>query len=79
MALEAVERLEQQYPDDTLTLVARSKAAQLRCGWEAALLLADILAERNPGNPTAHYMRSEALLGLGRFDESLRRLIRRRG
>jgi DNA-binding winged helix-turn-helix (wHTH) protein len=71
LALEAVERLEQQYPDDTLTLVARSKAAQLRCGWGAVLLLADILAQRNPGNPTAHYMRSEALLGLGRFDECI--------
>lgn len=70
-SLEAAERLEQQYPEDTLTLLARSKAAQLRGEWAAALLLADMLVERNAGNPTAHYMRSEALLGLGRFDECI--------
>jgi DNA-binding winged helix-turn-helix (wHTH) protein len=70
-ALEAAERLEQQYPQDALTVLARSKAAQLRGEWAAALLLADMLVERNAGNPTAHYMRSEALLGSGRFDDCI--------
>jgi DNA-binding winged helix-turn-helix (wHTH) protein len=68
-AFEAVQRLEQLYPDDTLTVLARAKVAQLRGDWAAALLLADSLVTRNPANPTAYLKRSQALLGLGRFDE----------
>jgi tetratricopeptide (TPR) repeat protein len=70
-ALDAASRLEKLYPDETLTALSRSSAADIAHRWALRLSIADRLCGRDPANPTAHFARGAALLKLGRFDECL--------
>ena len=70
-ALDAVARLERAHPDDTLTWCARCFLSGMEGRAETALAIADKMVERAPANPTAHCLRANNLLRLGRFDDSI--------
>jgi tetratricopeptide (TPR) repeat protein len=69
--LDTAERLEELYPNDTLTALASSSAADVAQRWDLLLLIGDRLCESDPDSPTSHCERGLALLKLGRFDECL--------
>lgn len=69
--LDAAVRLEELYPNDTLTALASSSAADVGKRWDLLLSIGDRLCESDPDSPTSHCERGLALLKLGRFEECL--------
>jgi hypothetical protein len=61
--------LEELYPNDTLTALASSSAADVGQRWDLLHSIGDRLCETDPDSPTSHCERSLGLLKLGRFDE----------
>jgi DNA-binding winged helix-turn-helix (wHTH) protein/tetratricopeptide (TPR) repeat protein len=68
-ARSAAARLEQLYPDDTLTWIERCAVSGAEGRGETALVIAHRMCERDPANPTAHFLRASNLLRVGRFDD----------
>jgi DNA-binding winged helix-turn-helix (wHTH) protein/tetratricopeptide (TPR) repeat protein len=70
-AVDIATRLEQLYPNETLTALASGAAADIEGRWALRLSIADRLCDRDPAYCTAHFARGASLLKLGRFDESI--------
>jgi TolB-like protein len=77
-AVEIAARLEQLYPGETLTALASGAAAEIQGRWAQRLSIAERLCERDPGYPSAHFIRGASLLKLGRFDECLNAIAQAR-
>ena len=70
-ATEANAQLDQLGADDWFALIARANLMNVRREWENMLRVTDTLVERFPNDPSAHHLRSTALMYLGRFEESI--------
>ena len=68
---EALARLESLDPSGELTLQSRASLANMRGDWEGVLLVAGMLLEHYPNNPTSHHHRCSSLLRLGGFEEAI--------
>ena len=69
-AEEALARLEQVDARQHLTLLSRASLAYVNADWDALRVIADLLVERFPNEPTSHHHRCAALLYAGRFEDS---------
>jgi TolB-like protein len=70
-AEQATERLRGIDENSFFTLLARQSSAIGRGDWEALLAIADNTLERFPSHAPSIGNRTQALMGLGRFDECL--------
>ena len=70
-AEESIARIEQLGGDDYFTLIARCSQLNVRGERETMLRVADTLVAHFPNDPLAYQYRSQALMYLGRFEESI--------